>query len=473
MATVQAEESELEEPGDDELAGRRLGLWSWALFDWANQPYFTLITTFIFAPYFAATVVGDATRGQSLWGYAQSVAGLAIALLSPVLGAMADAAGPRKPWTFVFQAFCVVGSIGLWWAVPGADADRILLVLVLVTIASIGAEFSIVFNNAMLPSLVGERWLGRLSGYAWGLGYLGGLISLAGMLTAFSLAETPLFGLDKAAYENVRIVGPLTAGWLVIFVIPLFVFTPDAPRTGLGRLHAARRGLAQLWTTLRALGHYRNVALFFIARMTYQDGLSAIFAFGGIYAAGIFGWSTVDLGIFGIIITLFAAVGAAAGGWLDDRIGSKRTLLIAVTGLFVATLGVVSITAEPAGTGLRHETLLFLFDATVPAGAGMFATPGQLAFLGFGILIGICGGPAQAASRTMVSRLVPTRLAGEFYGLFALSGKATAFIAPFLIALVTTLYGSQRAGVSVILGFLGLGLVLLLPVREQRTEAPD
>jgi len=451
----------------------RLGQFSWALFDWANQPYFTLITTFIFAPYFTSFVVGDPTRGQELWGYGQALAGLIIAIGSPIMGAMADASGPRKPWIFVFQLLCIAACAGLWIAAPGAATGDLVLILGLVVIAGIGAEFSIVFTNAMLPGLTSETHLGRLSGYAWALGYLGGLVSLAFVLTAFSLAEVPLFGLDKSMHEHDRIVGPLTALWILVFVLPLFLFTPDAPRSGLGYAAASRRGLSQLWETLKSLRNYRNVLLFLIGRMFYFDGLTAIFAFGGIYAAGIFGWTTTDLGIFGIILTIFAAVGAALGGRLDDRIGSKRTILLAVAGLIVATLGVVSISVEGTGTPERVDTILFFYTYAPAVGAdsGMFSTPAEAVFLLFGILIGICGGPAQAASRTMVSRLVEPSMVGEFYGLYALSGKATAFLAPFAVAVVTGLYDSQRAGVSVILVFLAVGLLLMLPVREERSQA--
>lgn len=450
----------------------RLGQFSWAMFDWANQPYFTLVTTFIFAPYFTSYVVGNTIRGQELWGYGQAFAGLCIALLSPVMGAMADAGGPRKPWILVFQGLSVVGCAGLWLALPGAADRDLVMILGLVVMASLGAEFATVFNNAMLPSLTIQARLGRLSGYAWALGYLGGLVSLGLVLGGFSLPEVPLFGLDKVSHEHDRVVGPLSAVWMVIFVLPLFLFTPDVPPSGLGRAQAVRQGLRQLAGTLRELRHYRNVMLFLIARMIYFDGLSAVFAFGGIYAASIFGWTTTNLGVFGIILVLFAAIGAAVGGWLDDRIGSKKTILLAVVGLFIATLGIVSVTVDGLGGGARTDTILFFVHYGVaPPGEGMFTTLTEQVFLLFGIMIGIFGGPAQAASRTMLSRLAPPEMIGEFYGLYALSGKATAFIAPLVVGAITGMAQSQRAGIAAILVFLAVGLLLMLPVREQRSEA--
>jgi len=453
----------------------RLGQWSWAFFDWANQPYFTLITTFIFAPYFVTTVVGDAIKGQEYWGYGQAAAGLFIALLSPVLGAIADAGGPRKPWIFGFQAICITFCAMLWLAMPGADGEQVFLILVAVVLASLAAEFSIVFVNAMLPSLTTEEKLGRLSGYAWALGYVGGLLTLFIVLFAFTLPETPLFGLDKAANEHDRIVGPLSAVWIFIFILPLAFFTPDLGRTKLSKSQMVKIGLADLWVTLRQVSHYRNVMLFLVARMIYFDGLTAIFAFGGIYAAGIFGWTTIDLGIFAVIVTTMAAIGAFVGGWLDDRIGSKKTIILAVIGLVVATVGVISVTTEDLGGGQRADTIFFAFSYTteIAGDGGMFETPAEWVFLVFGMLIGISGGPAQAASRTLVSRLSPPALVGKFYGLYALSGKATAFIAPFTVAAITGIYDSQRAGISIIIAFLVVGLLLLLPVRERRTEAPE
>ena len=444
----------------------RLGQFSWALFDWANQPFFTLITTFIFAPYFTAIVVGDATQGQALWGYAQAAAGLAIALLSPILGSMADASGPRKPWILGFQAVCAIACWLLWYALPGAPGG-VLPILVLVVLATVGAEFSIVFTNAMLPGLTTEARIGRLSGYAWALGYAGGLLTLFFVLLAFSLPEAPLFGLDKASHEHDRVVGPLSAVWLCVFVVPLFLFTPDAPSTGLGRAEAVRLGLRRLVETLRSLPRYRNIGLFLLARMAYFDGLTAVFAFGGIYAQGIFGWDTTGLGIFGIILVAFAGVGAVVGGWLDDRIGSKRTIALALAGATIATLGIVSIGPDGTDPHARGLVVLFVLGVAAPAAdAPLFAGAAEKVFLAFGILLGMCGGPMQAASRTLLSRLAPQDKIGEFYGLYALSGKATAFLAPFVVAVVTQAALSQRAGISTLLAFFVVGAVLLVAVRE-------
>jgi MFS transporter, UMF1 family len=439
------------------------------MFDWANQPFFTVVTTFIFAPYFATVVVGDAVRGQALWGYAQGAAGLALAALSPLLGAIADAAGRHKPWILFFQFLAIVGCLGLWWAVPGRP-DLLFWVLAAVALATVGAEFSIVFNNALLPHLVAPERMGRLSGFGWGMGYLGGLVSLFAVL-AISRPElmgiTPppgeaLLGLSRATHQAERMVGPASALWLMVFVLPMFLFTPDAPAKTLSPWRAAAVGAAALMATLKRLAHFRNPALFLLAFMIYNNGLAAVIAFGGIYAAGIFGWGTTELGIFGIILTIFAAAGAFGGGWLDDRLGSRLTVLAAVAGVTAATLGIMSI---------ARDSVLFLVALSPRAAdGGLFASTQERVFLLFAILLGVGMGPMQAASRTLVARLAPPGMAGEFFGLFALSGRATAFLAPLLVAVATDVFASQRAGLAVVLVFLAAGFVLMLKVREEQAR---
>lgn len=438
----------------------------WAIFDWANQPFFTLITTFIFAPYFTGVVVGDPVRGQALWGYTQSIAGVILAVGSPILGAIADAGGRKKPFIAAFQALTVLGCVLLWWAQP--DGTGLGLALVALVIGTIGAEFSIVFNNALLPGLVPPHRIGRLSGFGWGLGYAGGLLALVVVLLLsrpelFGIAVPEgqdLLGFDRARYVLERAIGPASALWLMLFVLPMFLFTPDTPHTGRTRTEAAVHGLRQLGGTLRNVLRYRNAARYLLAYMIYNDGLAAVIAFGGIYAAGTFGWSTTELGIFGIAVTVLGMIGAFVGGWLDDLLGSKRTISLAIAGTTLAAIGFLSV-----GPG----TILFVIDVAPAApDAGPFAAPAEQAFMGFALLLGLCMGPMQAASRTMIGRLAPPGMTGEFYGLFALSGRATTFLAPFLIAVVTQASGAQRPGILVVLVFLVVGFVLLQGVREER-----
>ena len=448
----------------------RLGQFSWALFDWANQPFFTIVTTFIFAPYFANVMVGDPVAGQSAWAFTQSTSGILIALMSPFLGAMADAGGPRKPYIFTFQLLLALGCIALWWAYPGRP-DLVGPISWAVVIATIGAEMSIVFNNAQLPHIVRPERMGWLSGFGWGLGYCGGLIALFAVLAVsmpsmFGLGaggDRPLFGLDVATYEVERLVGPASAVWLALFVIPMFLFTPDQPKRQVSLFAAALQGGRSLVDTVRRLSHFKNALLYLIAFMLYNDGLAAIIAFGGVYAAAIFGWDTVTIGIFGIILTVFAIPGAFLGGKLDDRLGSKRTVQLAIVGVIAATLGIVGVSAD--------RVLFFVPAPELVPTRGLFGSLQEKVFMGFALLLGFCMGPMQAASRTLIGRLAPEGMSGEFYGLFALSGRATAWMAPLAIGLVTRFLESTRLGVACVLVFLVLGFILLWRVREERAPS--
>jgi UMF1 family MFS transporter len=445
------------------IAPRR-AIAGWVLFDWACQPFFTLVTTFVYAPYFASVVVGDGARGQALWGFAAGTAGILVALFSPVLGAVADATGRRKPWIAAFGLLLIIGSWALWFGRPG-DASTISVVLIAFVIGSIGVEFASVFNNAMMPTLVPQSRLGRLSGLGWAMGYVGGLVSLAFTLvflaanpqTGRTLAGfMPLFGLDASMSEGDRATGPLSAIWFIVFVLPLFLFTPDGKKAmNLGP--AIRVGLRNFAATVREIRHHANSVIFLLANMIYANGLGALFAFGGIYAAGSFGWTTIEIGVFGILITIAASAGALTGGWLDDKFGSKTVVLAALAILTAMSVAILSV---------DRDTVFFVFPAQ-PAvrGAGLFTSLPEQLYVVFGAIIGIAAGPLQASSRTLLARLAPLHQIGEFYGLFALSGKLTSFAGPLAVATVTAATTSQKAGISVLVGFFAVGAVLLAFVR--------
>lgn len=446
----------------------RRAVTAWLFFDWAAQPFFTLITTFVFAPFFAAALASDPAQGQALWGYATGFAGLCIALLSPLLGGIADRTGPRKPWIAVFGAMLVLGSGVLWFAVPGS-ALAVPIALVGFVVATIGAEFATTFNNAMMTRLVPPERLGWLSGTGWAIGYLGGLLSL-GITLALLAADpttgktlaglTPLFGLDAAAREGDRFSGPLTALWFIVFVTPMFLLTPDTTRTGMRFSEAAKGGVGRLMDTLRELPRLPSLGRFLLANMIYQDALVALFAFGGIYAAGVFGWQTIEIGIFGIMLTITGTLGAWLGGKVDDAIGGKAVVLGAIACLLLACLGILS---------LAPDRILFVVEAA-PAtpGDGLFGSLPEKVYLGLGLLIGLVAGPLQASSRSLMARLAPPDRVGEFFGLFALSGKVTSFLGPTLVALATTVFASQRAGLAVLILFFLTGGALLAGVAVKR-----
>lgn len=415
--------------------GSPRALFSWCLFDWANSAFPTVVTTFIFAAYFTKAVAADEITGTSQWGYTISIAALVVAVIGPVLGAIADKGGRRKPWIAVFTLLCVVASALLWLTRP--DPADVPWALVFVGLATIGFEMGMVFYNAMLPDLAPKRMIGRISGWGWGLGYGGGLVCLVVALFAFVQAEAPVFGLDKEALEDVRITPVLAAAWFGVFSLPLFFATPDKAASGLDISAAVRQGIAELIATLRRIREFADIARYLLARMIYTDGLNTLFAFGGIYAAGTFGMETAEVIQFGIAINLTAGLGAASFAWVDDWIGPKRTILISLAALIV--LGAVLLVIE-------SKTLFWVF----------------------GLSLGLFVGPAQAASRSLMAHLAPAELRTEMFGLYAFSGKATAFLGPALFALGTDIFHSQRAGMATIVVFFVVGIILLWRVPDVR-----
>lgn len=450
---------------------------SWMLYDWAVQPHYTLVQTFLFGPYFANAVVQNSTCGtliaegsekaacgQALWGYAAAVAGLLIAILSPLLGAAADGRGSRKPWMACLSLVFLAGLSALWLGTPDANLTTILIVLAGFVMATLAAELMSVFSNAIMTGLVPREELGRLSGTGWAVGYFGGLVSLAlvaGLLVPMPgeaktlLGLDPLLQLDGSAHQGDRITGPFAAIWFAVFIIPFFLFVPDRRRT-VGA-HPERSATAELWDTIKSLPTMPSLLIFLIARMLYTDGLTAIFAFGGIYGASVFGWGPLELGIFGIVLTLVGAFGALFGGWLDDRLGPKTVIVVALLALIAGALGILSVD--------KNHIFFTTNVAEKLIGSTPFSSPGEQVFLAFAILVGVVAAPVQAASRSLLARIAPPEKITQFFGLFAFSGKVTAFLAPLAVAFVTLHTGSQRIGMSAVLAFLAIGAVMMLFVR--------
>jgi MFS transporter, UMF1 family len=450
--------------GTQPIYPRRAAVISWIFFDWAAQPYFTLITTFVFAPYFVTHVASDPASGQSLWGFATAAAGLLIALMSPVLGAIADASGRRKPWIAAFGALLVIGSSLMWFGKPG-DPKVIPPLLLAYAIATVGAEFATVFNNAMMPSLVPPDQIGRLSGTGWATGYVGGILSLILVLGFLAASPDtgrtlfgfmPLFGLDPVTHQGDRISGPLTGIWFIIFVLPMFLLTPDYPARHSAR-DALREGLIELRQGLRELPKQKSMAAFLLANMIYTDGLVSLFAFGGIYAAGTFGWNTIQIGTFGILLAIAGTFGAWLGGKLDDKLGPKRVIS---GSMLILLLSIVAILL------VDRDSILFVKVAPPAPGGALFSGASERAYLVLGCLIGAAGGPLQAASRTLLIHMAPKDRIAQYFGLFALTGKVTSFIGPLLIGVVTAVTESQKAGMAVLVPFFAAGLVLLSRVRD-------
>ncbi|WP_422364273.1 MFS transporter [Pyruvatibacter mobilis] len=472
----------VDEPGPDNVAADggtpadRRGQIAWALFEWARNPYVLLITIYVFAPYFSNQVVGDPVQGQAIWGYINGFAGVTIALLAPFLGAIADLGGSRKPWIGAFTLLMVPAMVVLWFALPDDGGIGIAGVTAAIIIIAVAYEFSAVFHNSMLPSIAPHSRIGFLSGLGLALGNLGGLLILIFMLVFFTLPgnvpwgfvpDTPLFGLDQSLFQDSRISGPVSGLWLAVFALPLFFFTPDAARNAVGLVEAMRQGVARVMQTLRKLRHYRNVATYLGARMLYNDGKTAVLIFGGVYAAGVFGWGALDMLVYGIVLSVFAVLGGFLGGWLDDTFGSKAAILISIGGTTLGLLLAVSITPD--------EIFFQPYPDAQPVWSlPFFQTLPEMLYLGVVLLIAIFITAAYANSRTMLARIAPADMMTEFFGLYALSGTATAFVAPILVGWSTDVFDSQRAGFASILVLLIAGMVVMLYVREVRAErAPE
>lgn len=439
----------------------KTGIRAWMLFDWAAQPFFTVVITFIFGPYFVSRLATNPADGQTVWGYTIAVAGIIIAILSPVLGAIADETGRRKPWIAFFAVIKVGALFLLWQATPGAS---LLLPALCIILAMVAAEFSIVFNDSMMPRLIPTQDVGRISNLAWGLGYTGGLVVLFSVLLLLAgdpqtgktvLGIAPLFGLDATLGEDARITGPYAALWYALFILPMFMFTPDAGK-GAPIAQAILASFAELKNTWQELKRRRSLLRFLVARMIYQDGVNGLLALGGTFAAGMFAWQTIEMGVYGILLLVVAIGGCAYAGRLDSRFGSKKVVQLSLLCLIVATIGIIS-------TGPGY-TLFGMIQLSTQDNGGLFATAAEKAYILFGLLIGIAFGPVQASSRSYMARSVDVEEAGKYFGIYALAGRATSFLAPMAVATLTMLTDSARLGMAILIVFLVVGLVLLAKV---------
>lgn len=399
---------------------------AWAMFDWATSPFAAIVVTFVIPAYFAQAVVGDEVRGTQLWGWMMGASGLVLALLAPIAGAFADAGRRRRPWVATLIAIGVAATAALWLVQP--RTEDIVLALLLVALANVAVELAFVVVNAMLPDLAPAARMGRWSGWAWGLGYVAGILVLALLLFGLIWREPPPFGLDPAMAEPVRAAGPLVAVWLGLFSLPLLFLYRERP--GPVRSRVVAEGLRRLAAVPRTLRAHPLITRFLVARLLYNEGLNTLFAFGGLFAAGTFGLGFEEVLIFGIVLNVTAGLGALAMAPLDDRLGSKTTIILSLLGLIVC-------------------------------GTAAILAPDKAVFWVAGAALGLFVGPCQAASRTAMARLVPQGREAELFGLYATTGRMVAFMGPWLVALVTGLAGSQRAGMATILVLMVAGLILL------------
>jgi UMF1 family MFS transporter len=454
------------------------GRFSWALFEFARSPYLSLVYIFVFPPYFAATIVGDPVQGQAMWGLANTIGGFIVAILAPMIGAVSDRTGARKPWlasvVFVMSLACVA----LWWAMPGAQGGLpFWLIIAIIVLLTVLFQFTDVFHNAILPSIAGDKRIAQLSGIGVATGNFGSFVALsivlclvalpaAGLTFGGLLPAQPVIPLDTSAHEHERIAGPIAAAWFIVFTLPLLLWTPDRQSTGVPIGSAVREGLAKLAVTLRHLRAVKNVALFLVARMLYTDGSSVIIAYTGIYAVGMFGWDLPRLLIFAIGAMPFCMLGAIAGGWIDSRIGSKRSVYLSIVVTTLAVVGIVSI-------GKRYVPFVTLAPDAPPLWSmPYFNTLPEVVYLALVALLAASISGIYVNSRTLMARIAPPSMMNQFFGLYALSGTATAFLGHALVGFFTRVFESQRAGFGSTALLLVAGGILLWWVREERSVAP-
>lgn len=431
-------------------------VFAWSMYDFANQPFTNLVVTFIYGTFFTTVIADNEIAGTEQWSHAVSITAVIVALMSPFMGVLADKGGYRKLFLIAFTWITIIATTILYFVMPG----EVYKALFWFVIANIGFEMGSVFCNAYLPDISHSKNIGRISGYGWSLGYVGGLIALALAMLFLVQIDTPILGFGKgeeAAYENIRATNLLVAIWFALFSIPTFLFVRDRKPDTKSLFKNAKSTLKEFKTTAKELRSYPQILKFLIARLVYNDGLVTIFAFGGIYAAGSLGFTFDEIMILGIVLNITAGLGAFLMGYLDDKVGGKRTIKVTLLGLMIAMLLAVM------APDLRPWLQYYLGGSVVPN----WLTSKNIFWIS-AILIGIFSGPNQASSRSLMGRLTPETKKNEFFGFFAFSGKATAFAGPFLLGVLTAAFESQRIGISVIFVFFFVGYLLLDKVDEKK-----
>lgn len=407
---------------------------AWCLYDWASAAFSIIVITFIFSTYFTTHIAANEILGTYQWANATSLAGVIIAFTSPLFGSIADHGGHHKRWLFVFTWISVICAGLLWFAYPHVSAVHYTLTCVVIGTA--GYEIAQVFYNSFLTTIAPKKYVGRISGWGWGSGYLGGIVALS--IALFIFIRMPISWLDHNTAEQIRICGPFAALWIGLFSLPIFYFAPSITTHSHPMPQAVRLGIKELLITLRKLPREKNILLYLISHMIYTDGLNTLFAFGGIYAAGTYGLSFEQVLLFGITMNITAGSGAIVLGWMDDLLGSKLTVIVSL--IFLTIMGI---------------PLLFLHDKYI--------------FWAMALFLCIFVGPVQSASRSIMVHLIASKnTSAEMFGLYALSGKITAFIGPWILGFMTLTFGTQRVGMATVLVFFALGAILLIPVKVEK-----
>jgi UMF1 family MFS transporter len=426
-------------PGEKVPRGRVV---AWAFWDWGGAAFNAVITTFVFTVYLTSTpAFGGTSYVTAMLGWAMAAAGLLIAVLAPVTGQRSDGSGRRKLWLGVNSGVVVLLSALMFFVEP--RADLLVVGLFLISAGTVFFELASVNYNAMLAQVSTKSTMGKISGFGWSMGYFGGILLLLILYFGFIHPDVGLFGVTSTDGLSVRVSMLVAAAWFAIFALPVLFAVPENPTTRsstakvgfFGSYAQLGRDIAGLWRSSR------QTVLFLIASAIFRDGLTGVFTFGGVLAAGTFGFSSGDVIIFAIAANVVAGISTVLIGRLDDTLGPKRVMVGAISGVIVAGLAVY-----------------------------FFHAGGATIFWIFGLLMCVFVGPAQSASRSFLARAIPVGREGEIFGLYATTGKAATFLAPTLFALFVTLFGSQVSGVLGIVIVLLVGLVLLLRVKTPESR---
>jgi UMF1 family MFS transporter len=446
------------------------GAVSWSVFEGARDPYVILMTIYIFMPYVSASMVGDPVRGQALIANFQQYAGWIVMGTAPFLGASIDKLGPRKLWLALAVIAMVPLIFSLWFARPDGSGLSIITTMTIAMVVNVLFAYSEVLHNSMLIRAAGLKGAHAASGLALSLGNAASVVALAFTAWAFALPgkvhwswvpTSPLFGLNPATHEPERVVAILAAGILAVGAIPIFLFTPDAPKTGVPVLRAFGQGAADLWAMLKTVRRYRDAVVYLASRMLFYDGMNGVLFFSGVLAAGVMKWGPLELLTQGIVLSIVAVFGGQVGRWLDEHIGPKNALKIEI---FMTVLTLAAI------LGMRPDRILY-FWAYDPAAHGplwsgpVFTTLPNLIFLLLGFTNAIFITGQYASARTALTRLTPPEQTGAFFGVYALSGVATAWLSPMLVNVGTQVTHSQQGGFATIILLLALGLAGLFFVK--------
>ena len=404
-------------------------IFNFALYDFANSAFTTIVITFIFSTYFAKQIAPNPILGQSYWGWTIGTTGVLVAIIGPILGSFADKKNYTEFFIKLFTIMCITLTALLWFSKP--SEKYLLFTLIIVASANFFYELSLIFYNSILKRISSSNNLGKSSGFSFAFGYIGGILILIICIKIFIDNDALPFGLSKENSENIRATSIVVAIWYLIFSIP---FLMSLKKKINHNIEVPSNNIKKIKDLIWDKG-LNNLGKFLIARMLYADGLNAIIVMGGIFAVGVFKLEIKDLLVLSILMNITAFIGAIIGGYANDRFTSKSVIIFSLLGLI-------------------FSSTIILFIKT------------QLLFLIFAAINGFFIGPIQSASRVFITKSIDQNNQASGFGLFALSGKLTSFIGPLLVSTITYISNSQRIGFSSAIILLLIGLFILLKVKK-------